>query len=506
MMRELLAGGLLAAAIPLAGGHVAASVTLPPASSPAASPAVSDPVPTPADDAAAQERRRRGGPPGERPGGRPGGDGPPAAGDDGGSGDAEPAEAAKAAEDAEALPTRDDRHLAITGGTVHTVSGGVRHGITILARNGRIIEMGPRVRIPEGAEIVDATGLHVYPGLVAVQSGGLIGDGNPADSTDPFSFTMTLGLAGGITSAVTPSGAVAKLSFGSLEDHVLATDLWQSLSYDTGNPRGRARLREGLDEARRHLAEKRAWELEKRTNPEAKEPAAPRGQAAQLLPLLTGESQAFIGADGVHEILQACELAEEYGIRMIILGGVEAWTVAERLGRAGVSVILRPRQTREPDTNLVRDNGSTIQNAAILHAHGVPVAVTPAGSLFGGGQGISLGGLAGRDNLHLPMAAAFAVRGGLSNAAAVRTITLDAARILGVDDRVGSIDVGKDADLVITDGDLLSYQTGVRWTIVNGRIVYDKDKDTIFSHIRPASPPEKDPADDYWPRRLGDTP
>ncbi len=499
MMRELLAAGVLAVAIPLTAGDAAATVTL---SSPPE--AASDPVAGPADDAAAavaaQERRRRGGPPGERPGRDAE---PPAAGS---GSDAAPPAAGETGADAEALPTREDRHLAITGGTVHTVSGGVRHGVTILTRNGRIIEVGPRVRIPENAEIVDATGLHVYPGLVAVQSGGLVGGGNPADSTNPFDIQMTHGLAGGITSAVTAEAAVAKLSFGTLEDHMLATDLWQSISYDTGNPRGRARLREALDEARRHLAEKRAWELQKRTNPEAKEPAAPRGQAAQLLPLLTGESQALINADGVHEILQACDLAEEYGIRVIILGGVEAWTVAERLGRAGVSVILRPRQTREPDKNLVRENGSTIQNAAILHAHGVPVAVTPAGSLFGGGSGISLGGLAGRDNLHLPMAAAFAVRGGLSNAAAVRTITLDAARILGVDDRVGSIDVGKDADLIITDGDLLSYQTGVRWTIVNGRIAYDKEKDTLFSHIRPASPPEKDPADDYWPRRLGDGP
>ena len=120
--------------------------------------------------------------------------------------------------------------------------------------------------------------------------------------------------------------------------------------------------------------------------------------------------------------------------------------------------------------------------------------------------GISLGGLAGRDNLHLPMAAAFAVRGGMTGEQALRTITLDAARVLDVDDRVGSIEVGKDADFAITDGDLLSYQTLVRWTIVNGRIVYDKEQDTLFSHIRPAAEPEADPTDDYWPRRLDGTP
>ncbi len=437
-----------------------------------------------------RRRGRRGGP--EQDGGADAA-GDDAAGDGAGDGDAE-------------KPlVRDEEYLAITGGTVHTVSGGVHHGVTILCRDGRIIDVGPRVRIPEGATVVDATGHHVYPGLVAVQSSRLVGGGNPADSTDPFSFTMTLGLAGGITTAITGNDA-AKLTFGTLDDHVLERDLWQTIRYDTRNPRGRARLREALEQAREHLRERARYELERRVNPDAEEPGRLRGRAAEVLPLLTGEARALISANDVHEILQACELAEEYGIEIVILGGLEAWTVADRLGRAGISVILRPRQSREPDESLMRDNGSTIQNAAILHEHGVPVAVTPAGSLFGSGSGISLGGLAGRDNQHLPMAAAFTVRGGLSNAAAIRTITLDAARILGIDDRVGSIDVGKDADFAITDGDLLHYMTHVRWTIVNGRIVYDKSEDTLFSHIRPADDSATAEPDDYWPRRLGDGP
>ena len=500
--RRMLRGGAAAAL-----GLVAAATTLTTAVAAATGPATLDalagavavagdaPGALVATETAEQPRRRGRG--GRGPGSGAGsGDGPAADEADGGSG---------SDDDAEEPLVRDDEYLAITGGTVHTVSGGVRHGITILCRNGRIVEMGPRVRIPEGATIVDATGHHVYPGLVAVQSSGIVGGGNPADSTDPFSFSMTLGLAGGITTAITGNGA-AKLTFGTLDDHVLATNLWRSISYDTRNPRGRARLRGALDEAREHLRERARYELERRVNPDAKEPARPRGQAAELLPLLTGEARALISANGVHEILQACDLADEYGIEIVILGGVEAWTVADRLGRSGVSVILRPRQISEPNENLMRENGSTIQNAAILHAHGVPVAVTPAGSLFGGGSGISLGGLAGRDNLHLPMAAAFTVRGGLSNADAIRTITLDAARVLGIDDRVGSIDVGKDADFAITDGDLLHYMTHVQWTIVNGRIAYDKSKDTLFSHIRPADDSAEAEPDDYWPRRLGDGP
>jgi adenine deaminase len=102
------------------------------------------------------------------------------------------------------------------------------------------------------------------------------------------------------------------------------------------------------------------------------------------------------------------------------------------------------------------------------------------------------------------MEAAFAVRGGLSNDAAIRAITIDAARILGIDHRVGSIEVGKDADFAIVDGDLLHYMTMVRWTVVNGRIAYDKKKDSFFNHIRPDGNLDAPAPDEYWPRSLGE--
>ena len=122
------------------------------------------------------------------------------------------------------------------------------------------------------------------------------------------------------------------------------------------------------------------------------------------------------------------------------------------------------------------------------------------------GSGISLGGLAGRDLLNLNLEAAFAVRGGLTTAQAVRTITLDAARILGQDHRIGSIEIGKDADFVIADGPILDYQTLARYTIVNGRIAYDRDEEPLLSHIRPDGNRDggDPPPNDYWPRRLGD--
>ena len=168
-----------------------------------------------------------------------------------------------------------------------------------------------------------------------------------------------------------------------------------------------------------------------------------------------------------------------------------------RCTRSGTRAIVTPRTTIGRNSRLNRANGSSIENAAILHRHGIPLAIVPRTT------SITLWGVAGTDLLHLSMEAAFAVRGGLPQDAAIRAITIDAARLLGIDHRVGSIEVGKDADFVITDGDLLHYMTHARWTIVNGRIVYDKDTDSLFEHIRKGGDPDAPPPDDYWPRRLG---
>lgn len=473
-----------------------------------ASTATDDDAPAVLDvDATVQERRRRGGRRGG-PGGGPAG-GP--AGGGGGAdaaGDADDDEKKSSDEDADdELPTLDDAFFAITGGTVHTVSGPTLDGATILCRDGKIERIGRTVKIPEGAEIIDATGMHIYPGLVAVKSGGVIGGGNPADSSDVFSFNMTLALAAGITTTTSGTTA-AKLTYGTLDDHVLDTGLYTNLRYDTNNPRARLRVRQNMERVRTYLREKAEYDRKKAQNPDLKEPDGRfiRGEFANYRRLIEGDAVARVPATDVHGILQVCDLAEDFGIKVVFDGATEAWIVADRIGQAGAGVILAPRNVRAPNESIVRENGSSIQNARILRDAGVPVAVMPAGSLFGPGERISLGGLAGRDLMHLPMAAAFAVRGGLSNDEGIRTITLDAARILGVDHRIGSIDVGKDADFVITDGDLLHYMTLVQKTIVNGRVAYDKDEDTLYSHIRPADDPQRAPPDDYWPRRLGDGP
>lgn len=398
---------------------------------------------------------------------------------------------------------KDDRYLAITGGTVHTGIGTTLLDVTILTKNGKIIDIGTSVEIPEKCERLDASGFQVYPGLIAVSSSGVIGGEPPEDSTDVFSLPMTIGLAGGITTALADNTA-GKLTFSTLDGLVVKRDLFYKIDYAHSDPDGRRKLREKLDKVRQYIRDLEVYKDEKKKDDEAEEPDKEwlTGDYEKIYALLRGELIAVASADLAYEIVQYCDLAERYRFKLVIRGAMEGWTVPSRMARAGVSAILSirpPMFTTDTghDERINRPTGRSIENAAILARHGVPVAIVPSTN------SITMWGLAGRDLLHLNMEAAFAVRGGLSEAAALRTITIDAARILGIDHRVGSIEVGKDADFVIADGDLLHYMTHARWTVVNGRIAYDKQKESLYDHIRPDGNRDAPPPDDYWPRRLG---
>ncbi len=397
---------------------------------------------------------------------------------------------------------KKDRFFAVINGRVFTVSGPVLERATVLSKNGRIVAVGREVRLPPECEVIDAAGLNVYPGLIAARSGGLFGAPPPEHSTSVFSLNLRIARAAGITTALAQNDAV-KLTYGSVDDMVLRRNLYYNLNYSRNRPIERAKLRADLERVRDYLAELSRHEIEKQTDEKAKPPDKEwlKGEYEKLLNLLRRETLAVASADQTQDLLDLADLAQQFGFRLVIRGATEGWIVAERLGQAGVGVVINPRIVTSggaglPDERFNRPTGGTIENAARLRRAGVPVAVIPEST------GIDVVGLGGRNLLQLNLEAAFTVRGGLTNAEALRTITIDAARILGVDDRVGSIDVGKDADLVVADGDLLSYMTQVRYTIANGRVTYDKAKDTFFAHIRPDGKPEVIEFEDQWPRRL----
>ncbi|HKX46601.1 MAG TPA: amidohydrolase family protein, partial [Planctomycetota bacterium] len=425
--------------------------------------------------------------------------------------------------DVEDEEEKEPEWFALVGGDVHTGLGGVLRGATVLCKDGVIEEIGYAVHVPEGAERLEVRGLRVYPGLVGISATTRVTQGtlapqpddyfvDPAadwsadweaeldaelaaapakselnarvsDAYDPFSSYLVLTLASGITT-LEQSGAAVKLRRYLIEDVVMSDGILSSFSFNSAE--ARRRTVEDFEVAAKYLREFRAWEAagsDKETEP------SKRSVNSSALEVLKGEKRARFNASESGELLAIARLAQRFGFRPVIQGAREGWTVADELGRSGATVILNPRERRWKDELRVSEGGSSIENAALLHRAGVQICIEPSNG------SIDLGGIAGRDLLHLLIDAAFAVRGGLPEDAALQAVTIVPARLLGVDHRVGTLEVGKDADLIVTDGDVLHYETLVQYTVVGGKLVYDKQEELFYAHIRPRpEPPAEEPA------------
>ena len=316
-------------------------------------------------------------------------------------------------------------------------------------------------------------------------SSGLFGGSGDLRSTiDMFSNNMILGLAAGITTSgqssltaklkrYVPGSDAKDYDFDSvvIGGKALSTTSW-------GSAASKRSLHEKYTRASGYLRSYREWQVLVKSDKGLKEPSK-SGVDSTALSVLRGEVLARFNADYQDDLSSIAKFATKYGFRPVISGCREGWVVADELGRAGAMAILTPRDRRAKDERLVAKGGSSIENAAILHSHGVQVVVVP------GTTGVDLGGIAGRDIMHLPIEVGFAVRGGLPEDAALASVTTVPARILGVDQRVGTLEVGKDCDFIVTDGDLLHYQTFVQYTVIDGEKVYDKQDELYFAHIRP---------------------
>jgi hypothetical protein len=383
----------------------------------------------------------------------------------------------------EAKKEKKDEWLAVLNGDVHTMTNGELRGATLLCKNGKIHAVGYGVTIPKTAATIDAAGLEIYPGLIAVASGGVVGQ-EPVDlTTDVFSQGMTFALACGWTTMVSGSSA-GKLTYGTLDGLLLRNNLWLRMNYSGGDER--RRIREDLEKAREFNRKKKLFEQQKAAGLTVEEPK-PEGVNDAYLKLIGGDLLARFDANDVETLRSIAKLAREFGFKAVVFGAVEGWIVAEELGRAGISVVVTPHTTRSWDRSRNRPNGATIENAALLHKGGVNVAVIPSSTR------LSNDGLLDRDLRTPTVEAALAVRGGLPRDAAESALTLNAARILGVDDRIGSLEAGKDADFIVLDGELLHYESLVCYTVVNGRLVYDKAKEPLFRDLRPRPSTYKEP-------------
>jgi imidazolonepropionase-like amidohydrolase len=401
--------------------------------------------------------------------------------------------------------------IAITGGKVYPVSGPVIENGTVLMRDGKIVAVGANVAIPSDAQRIDATGKVVTPGIVnaATQLGlveiGAVGNTREASARGrdgiaaafmPWeglnTASVLLGPArdGGITSAVMyPQGglisgqvAVIHLVPGTVDDMLLRAPVGMvaSLGHSGNNvPRAETimRLREILTDARVYRARRADFE-----RAQTRPLAASRLDLEALLPVLDGKVPIIINADKASDIEAAMKLANEFRLKLIIGGGAEAWEVATKLAAAKVPV-LTGAMNNIPES--FSSLGQRQENAGLLSKAGVAVALI--GNAGGGDEEAF-------NVRNVRYEAGNAVSYGMEWNAALRAITLTPAEIFGVADRVGSLQAGKMADVVIWSGDPFEFATQPEKVFVRGvQVVAPSRQDLLEQRYKTLPPSYRTP-------------
>lgn len=267
--------------------------------------------------------------------------------------------------------------------------------------------------------------------------------------------------------------SVVKMSYGVLKGMFVKDSAFLELTPGalTGAS-NQAAWRDQIGKAKKYLKDQAAHE---QATKEGKREQPPRKPVSdEILSLVKREVALRITANRVSEIRDQLDLAKELSYRLVIAGGLEAWVIPKEIAAAGASLTITPRNRREARFGEEETSGSWIELPRVLEQSGIPFAVETLE------DAVSAVGLAGRDLTSLPLEAAFAVRGGASEGRALAAITIVPATMLGLQDRIGSIEVGKDADLLILNGPPLDYRTYVESAMVNGKVVFTRPEDKVL--------------------------
>ena len=386
--------------------------------------------------------------------------------------------------------------LAIKGGKILTITDGVIEGGTILIDGGKIVKVGKRIKVPEEAEVIDVTGKVVMPGLIDAHCHiGIIeekigwagGDGN--EMTDPATPHMRVLDAikananeGGLEAAVKAGITTVQILPGSAnviggtgvvvktapkvvtDDMVIRNPSGMKIAFGE-NPRRvygegqkktpstrmgvAAILREWLQKTVNYMEKKERFKDDPEKMPEVDI------KLEALVPVLKGEIPLRAHAHRADDIATAVRIAEEFGVKMSWEHATEGHRIAEWIAEKGIPAVWGPSLMSRPKWEMRELSFDT------------PKALYDAGVKFAF-QTDSMGA----NIAYLPISAGLAVKHDLPYEEALKAITIIPAEILGVDDRVGSIEKGKDADLRILDGDPLELRTRVEMVLIDGEIAY----------------------------------
>ncbi|OLT39955.1 amidohydrolase [Saccharomonospora sp. CUA-673] len=386
---------------------------------------------------------------------------------------------------------------AITNGYVVPVDGDPIDGGVVLMDDGKIVAVGADVSIPAGADVVDAAGQWVLPGFIDAHAHlGVHEDGEgwsgddtnemtdpngarfrALDGIDPYELGFDDALSGGVTSVVIKPGSgnpiggrtVGVKTWGrTVVDMTFAEDV--SVKSALGeNPKRvygekdktpstrlgvAATLREAFTKARNYAAQRE----------HARSEGTPFDvdlTMETLVDVLDGKLYWDQHTHRADDIVTAVRLADEFGYKLVVNHGTEGHLIADFLAERDVPVILGPLFTSRSKVEL---RNRTLRGAGILARAGVKLAITTDHPVI---------------PIHfLVYQAALAVKDGLDRDTALRSLTVNPAEILGLDDRIGALKPGMDADVVVWSGDPLDVMSRARRVFVRGRDVYRFDDTT----------------------------
>ena len=400
-----------------------------------------------------------------------------------------------------------DHPILIQGGTIHTISHGILENADILFVDGKITSVGHNLDIPAEAEIIDASGQHVFPGLISAGSTlGLqeigavratrdyaeVGAVNPNVranvSYNPDSELIPITRSNGILLAlsVPRSGLISGTSSLMMLDgwtwedatlmHPVGLHLfWPSMNIPKPKP-GKQKEKKDKDSRLKSIQKIDDLIYEARAYAQLKATGSPSFKhnlrLEGMLPVITGDIPMFIHANEVRQIEAAVYWAERQSVKMVLVGGKDSWRVTQLLKDREIPVIYT--QTHSTPMRRFEQYDQAFITPSQLYAAGVKFCISNSESPF---QTPHI--------RNLPYHAAKAASYGLSWKEALRSITLSTAEILGVEDQVGSLEASKDATFFIADGDILDIRTQVNMAFVQGRRVDLSDRHkTLYSKYR----------------------
>ena len=399
-------------------------------------------------------------------------------------------------------PAKENKGIIfIKNATIHVGNGKVIENGTVKINNSKIEQVGADIAVAGGdnVTIVDAKGKHVYPGLILpVSSLGLvevsairattdvreIGEMNPSVRTivayNADSKVINTVRSNGILLAnIVPQGnllagisSVVQLDAWNWEDAAYKTDGGVHLympslispprSGGTSSENGSQKNEpDPLKEDLNKVEEVKAFFREAKAYHDGESHSETNVKFNSVKGLYNKTQKLYVHASSVKQMLVALDFIEEFGFDLVIVGGGESWQIADLLKQHNVSVILQ--EPHRLPSNKDEDVDQPYKTAAILQKAGVLFSISD-GSMMSRGRNLAF---------NAGTAAAY----GLSKEEALQSITLNAAKILGVEDKTGSIEPGKDANIVISEGDILDMRSSiVTDAFIQGRKIDLNDK------------------------------